>query len=183
MDIIIELGTIKDVDELEQLYNALNDYLAVNINYSGWKKGIYPIRQNAVDGIENKHLYVAKYNGRIVGSIILSHEPEAAYKEAVWEFESDYSDVFVVHTLVVHPEYIKGGIGKKLMNFAFWHGQEQHMKAIRLDTYEKNLPAIHLYEKCGFKFIDTVDLGLESYGLKWFRLYEKSLCENEMIDN
>ncbi|XAM46318.1 hypothetical protein TPDSL_28260 [Terrisporobacter petrolearius] len=50
-----------------------------------------------------------------------------------------------------------------------------NIKELRLDVYEKNLPAIKLYEKFGFKYIDTVDLGLENYGLKWFRLYEKLL--------
>jgi RimJ/RimL family protein N-acetyltransferase len=48
-----------------------------------------------------------------------------------------------------------------------------------LDVYEGNIPAISLYEKYGFKYIDTVDLGLGNYGLDWFRLYEKLLCDNE----
>jgi len=44
-----------------------------------------------------------------------------------------------------------------------------------LDVYEGNIPAIKLYEKCGFKYMDTVDLGLGRYGLNWFRLYERML--------
>ena len=43
MKFIIEPGTSADIDELEKLYNELNDYLAATINYSGWIKGIYPI--------------------------------------------------------------------------------------------------------------------------------------------
>lgn len=73
MNIIIDLGRAKDIDESEQLYNDLNDYLAKNVNYPRWKKGIYPVRQNAVDGIEHGNLYMAKHNGKIVGSVILSH--------------------------------------------------------------------------------------------------------------
>ena len=175
VDVNIELGTIYDVNELEQLYDDLNDCLAERINYPGWRKGIYPVRQNAMDGIDNNNLFVAKYNGTIVGSVILSHEPEAAYKEAKWEFESDYSDVIVIHTLAVHPEYLKCGVGENLMNFALQYAREHHMKSIRLDVYEKNTPAIKLYEKCGFKYIDAVDLGLSEYGLDRFKLYEKLL--------
>ncbi len=48
-------------------------------------------------------------------------------------------------------------------------------KSIRLDVYEGNIPAIRLYEKCGFEYVNTVDLGLGNYGLKWFKLYEKLL--------
>lgn len=175
MDIIFDLGKADDIDELEQLYNDLNDYLAKEINYPGWKKGIYPVRKNAIDGVKHRNLYVAKYNGKIIGSIILSHEPEPAYYKAKWEIESDYSDVFIVYTFVVHPKFLKCGVGKALMNFSIEHGIKSQAKSIRLDVYEGNIPAISLYEKCGFKYIDTVDLGLGNYGLNWFRLYEKLL--------
>lgn len=42
---LIEKGKVSDIDELERLYNDLNDYLSANTNYSGWIKGIYPIRE------------------------------------------------------------------------------------------------------------------------------------------
>lgn len=32
----IEKGVLTDVDELEQLYNDLNDFLASDINHPGW---------------------------------------------------------------------------------------------------------------------------------------------------
>ena len=118
MDIIIEQGKIDDIDELEQLYNDLNDHLAKGVNYPGWKKNVYPVRQNAINGVEHDNLYVAKLNGKIIGSIILNHEPEAAYHKAKWGLECDYSDVFVVHTFVVHPKYMKCGVGKVLMDFS-----------------------------------------------------------------
>ena len=53
MKFIIEPGTYADIDELEKLYNELNDYLAATINYPGWIKGIYPIREDAVAGRHN----------------------------------------------------------------------------------------------------------------------------------
>ncbi|MDO0822655.1 GNAT family N-acetyltransferase [Desulfosporosinus nitroreducens] len=175
MDITIELGLAKDINELEQLYNDLNDHLAKGINFPGWKKGFYPIRQDAIDGIEHGNLYVAKYNGKIVGSVILNHLPEDAYYKAKWKYESDYSDIFIIHTFIVHPNFWKRGIGYALINFSIEHGIESQVKSIRLDVYEGNIPAIRLYEKCGFKYIDTVDLGLGNYGLDWFKLYEKLL--------
>ncbi len=175
MDINFELGKEKDIDELEQLYNDLNDHLSEGVNYPGWRKGIYPVRENAIDGVKQGNLYVAKHNGKIIGSIILSHKPEAAYYKAKWEFESDYSDVFVVYTFAVHPKFLKCGVGKALMDFSIKHSIKSQAKSIRLDVYEGNMPAIRLYEKCGFKYVDTVDLGLGNYGLKWFKLYEKLL--------
>lgn len=175
MDIIFDLGKVNDIDELEQLYNDLNDHLANGVNYPGWIKGIYSVRQNAIDGVENGNLYVEKHNDRIIGSIILNHEPEPAYYRAKWEFEYDYSDVIVVHTFVVHPEFLQYGVGKALMDFSVEEIIKLQSKSIRLDVYEDNIPAIRLYEKCGFKYVDTVDLGLGNYRLNWFRLYEKLL--------
>lgn len=175
MNISIELGNTKDIDELERLYNDLNDYLAAGTNYPGWCKGVYPIREDAVKGIEEGYLYVARHNNKIVGTIILNHEPEDAYSKAKWAIEADYSDIVVIHTFAVHPNYLKEGIGQKLMEFATSLSEEIKAKAIRLDVSENNIPAINLYEKQGYRYIDTVDLGYGEYGLNWFKLYEKVL--------
>jgi GNAT superfamily N-acetyltransferase len=175
MDIIIELANTKDINEIEQLYNDLNDYLATGTNYPGWRKGVYPIREDAVKGIEEGGLYVARHNNKIVGTIILNHEPEDAYSKVKWAIEADYSDIVVIHTFAVHPNYLKEGIGQKLMEFATSHSEDIKAKTIRLDVYEKNIPAIRLYEKLGYRYIDAVDLGYGEYGLNSFKLYEKVL--------
>ena len=173
MKFIIEPGTSADIDELEKLYNELNDYLAATINYPGWIKGIYPIREDAVAGVNDNMLYVARTDGRIAGSVILNHQPEKAYENVRWKMELDYSCIFVIHTFVVHPSFLKKGVGHALMDYSLELAQRSGIKSVRLDVYEKILPAISLYEKCGFEYVDTVDLGLGKYGLNWFKLYEK----------
>lgn len=175
MNIVIEKGIKSDIDQLVQLYDDLNDFLESGINYPGWIKGIYPTRKDAVNGVANGTLYTAKTVEKIVGSIILNHEPEPAYNQARWKDNADYSSVFVVHTFVVHPSCLKSGIGMKLINFAIQHSINKGATSIRLDVYENNTPAIRLYEKCGFEYVDTVDLGLGRYGLHHFSLYEKML--------
>lgn len=171
--LVIKKGTEQDLDELERLYDDLNGYLEQNTNYPGWKKGLYPIREDAEKGIYDNNLFVAKDNGKIIGSIILNHEPEEAYSKVDWNNDYDYKEVFVIHTFVVHPEYLKRGIGYKLMNFAEETARKSNIKCIRLDVYRKNTPAIRLYEKCNYKYIDTVDLGLSACGLDLFKIYEK----------
>lgn len=59
------------------------------------------------------------------------------------------------------------------MKFAEEEAERCNMKSIRLDVYENNMPAIKLYEKMGYKYLDTIDLGLGHYGLDWFKIYEK----------
>lgn len=57
----IEKGTVRDIDALESLYDDLNDYLESGINYCGWKKGIYPVRETAIIAIKANTLFVIKY--------------------------------------------------------------------------------------------------------------------------
>lgn len=169
---IIRKGNTKDIDELEKLYDSLNDYLEENINYPGWRKGLYPVRKDAAYGIENETLYVMEINGRIAGTVILSHEPEEAYSNVVWKTENNYDDILVIRTFAVHPDFMKGSVGSNLMKFAEKFGRENGIKSIRLDVAIQNIPAISLYEKLGYKYIDIVDLGLNIPWLKWFKLYE-----------
>ena len=169
---LIEKGTINDIDELENLYDDLNEYLEAGTNYPGWAKGIYPIRETAVCGVKCDNLFVLKINNKIAGSIILNHEPETAYSQGKWGIEAESKDSIVIHTLVVNPDYMEIGVGRELMNFAKRYSIKQKMKTIRLDVSIHNKPAILLYEKCGYKYVGTVDLGLNIPELVWFKLYE-----------
>lgn len=171
----IRQGTTADLDELAALYDALNDQLEQTQNYPGWVKGEYPVRETAELGIQAKTLFVLTRDNVIAGTVILNHKAEEAYHQATWLFESDYSDVLVVHTLAVHPDFRQQGVAKMLLEFAEQHGRENQIKSIRLDTFEQNMPAIKLYEKLGYHYIGTVDLGLNIPGLVWFKLYEKLL--------
>lgn len=81
---VIEKGVHADIDELARLYDDLNDFLDSDINHPGWIKGVYPVRQIAETGINEQNLYVVRLEGRIIGSIILNHHSEPAYKKALW---------------------------------------------------------------------------------------------------
>ncbi|HWR24359.1 MAG TPA: GNAT family N-acetyltransferase [Feifaniaceae bacterium] len=168
----IRKGTGTDVEELAALYDALNDHLEATINHPGWKKGVYPVREDARRAAEEGTLFVYMIDGKVASSVVLNHEPEEAYRTAHWLISAECRDVTVIHTLAVHPAYLKRGVGNELMRFALAYAREQGQKSVRLDVYENNRPAIALYEKCGFRYIDKVDLGLGCYGLDCFLLYE-----------
>ncbi|WP_338373761.1 GNAT family N-acetyltransferase [Dysgonomonas capnocytophagoides] len=174
-DIVIKKADPIHIDELELLYDELNDYFTSTVNYPGWIKHIYPTRETAINGIKEKSLFVAQINDTIVGSIILNHIPEEAYDKAKWIIATDYKDVLVIRTLVVHPLYLNKGIATTLLQFTKQYALNHQNKSIRLDVSENNLPAVALYKKMGYKYIDTVDLGLPYEHLKWFQLYELSL--------
>ena len=80
----IRKGTEKDIEEVAALYDAVNDYLESHTNYPGWRKGVYPIREDAAQGIAENNLFVAEAEGQIAGTFILRHRPEEAYALADW---------------------------------------------------------------------------------------------------
>lgn len=173
MNINVRLGVEKDIDSLEQLYDNLNEYLEATTNYPGWKKHVYPTREEAIAGVSESCLYVAEQQGVIVGSMILRQKQEPAFSTVDWQEEVADENVLVIYTFVTNPKYLRCGIGKTMLEFASQYTKRIHIRSLRLDVYEKNLPAIKLYETCGFQYVSTVSLGLESIGLDRFLLYEK----------
>lgn len=175
MTITIEKGTQSDIKELGCLYDTVCSHLERNINYPGWKKGIYPVEEDAAEAIKEGTLFAAKHNNTIIGTVILHHKPEDAYRTVNWHIDLDYTDIFLISTFAIHPDYQKQGLGRQMMDFIIDHCKKMNAKAIRLDVHEKNTPAISLYKSYGFQYIDKVDLGYGEYGLADFELYQKIL--------
>lgn len=176
MEFEIKLATPSDILSIGRLYDELNDYLAEHVNYPGWKKGVYPTIEHAIADVGEGTNFLAWMGDSIAGSIVLNHEPEQPPVNGKWLVDADDSEVLVVHRLVIHPQYQRRGIGRVLLGFADDYAREKGMKTIRLDVYEGNTAAISMYEQCGYRYIDTIDIGLGQYGLDWFRLYEKPVA-------
>lgn len=175
MPLTIRPGTREDIDALAALYDACNDHLAATVNWPGWRKGVYPVRADAADGVRGSCLFVAEDEKGLAGSIILRAQQEPAYLGAHWQEALPESALLVVHTFVVAPRCLRQGVGARLLAFAEAHARQEGVRALRLDVYEKNAPAMRLYEKAGYRYIEKVSLGLETCGLDWFCLYERLL--------
>ena len=168
----IEAGIVDDIAQLEKLYDDVNEYLQHRVNFTGWAKGVYPTKETAEMGIIEKSLFCLRVDSKIVGSIILNNKQENAYDKVTWGLNAVHNQVIVIHTLVVHPNFMKQGIARKLIEFAKEYAIRKSAKTIRLDVAVQNTPAISLYEKCGYTYVGTVDLDLGLEQVKWFKLYE-----------
>ena len=168
-------GNKEDIEQIAELYDAVNDYLESHINYPGWRKGIYPVKENAQEGIEEGTLYVLWADGKVAGSVIVNQFQEKGYETVAWKQEAKTEEVAVIHTFLVHPDFLGRGFGKNLLEFSEEKAREQKRAVIRLDVNEKNTPAIKLYRKLGYCFAGKADLGYGEYGIPWFELYEKDL--------
>lgn len=127
----------EDLGEVARLYDTVNDYLECHVNYPGWKKGIYPTEEDARNGIAENALFVAVEQGRIAGTFLLRHRPEAGYAQVNWNCELEENQVWVLYTFAVHPDFRHRGIGRGILGFLDRYAAETGAKAIRLDVSEK----------------------------------------------
>ena len=181
MSVVVRKAVGSDLDAIEQLYDDLNDSIVGVVEGPRWVKGVYPLRSDAEEGFAADCLYVAEMEGVIAGTVMYLNEEELSdpYKMVKWQKDFPAKETVVIHILAVHPKFQGKGVGKALLDHACVVGKEKGIKAVRLDVYETNVPAIRLYEKCGFKLVGMVDLGLEEiYGLKWYKAFEKLIEEN-----
>ncbi len=176
MKLTIEKAKLDDIDEVALLYDDICDYLATKEYNPGFRKGCYPTRSEALYFYNADGLYVAKMNGIMVGSIALTHNANAEVAEELKYIEEEQDDILYVHEFIVHPDYLRQGIGTNILSFADEVAKQEGVKCLRLYVYEKNSVAIKAYERNGYVFIEKVDIGLSDLGLEWFCLYEKVIA-------
>lgn len=46
-----------------------------------------------------------RQNDQIVGSIVINHVQEENYQLAAWKIDAQDHEVYVIHTLAVHPQF------------------------------------------------------------------------------
>lgn len=175
MELNIRPATHRDLDRVEALYHALNDYLARPEVENGprWSRDVYPLREHAAQGLADGELYLAELDGKLAGTVIYLSEQGEEYRQVNWQLPFTAPAV-VIHILAVHPDCMGRGVGAALLDYAAVVARQRGALAVRLDTYEENHAAARLYEKCGFSYRGRLDLGLEEiYGLKWYSVYEK----------
>lgn len=155
------------------LYDSLTDYLELHENKCGWRKGCYPTLPIAQAGKASDSLYIAILSGRVAGSCILNHSQAAQYDLVDWKQEED--NPLIVHTMAIHPDFLRKGIAKSLLKFAEALAIESGSHSLRLDTSTKNTSAIALYEKCGYEKRGIIDLGLDRSGIREWYVFEKAI--------
>lgn len=172
MKYCIEKANIDDLDEIENLYISVCCQLQKGINYSGWMKGEYPTRNVAEEGIKKDSLFVLRVNHKIVGTMILNNEYESEYLQGKWSVDVLDNEILIIHTLAVHPDFKNRGVASRMLEYAIDYGKKLDYKTIRIDVCIKNIPAISLYQKYGFKNVGKVDFDRGRDEVLWFYLYE-----------
>lgn len=168
----IRVADEMDYENIINLYYDITDALK-NATYSpGWERDIYPTQEFLRNSIKSDELYLGELDGQIVTSMVVNHEYNEGYKKVKWSIEVLDSELLVIHALGVHPDYSGRGIAKQMVLKVIEMARQNHIKAVRLDVLEGNLPAEKAYTKLGFKYLDTIQMFYEDTGWTNYMAYE-----------
>ena len=159
-----------DFYKIRSLYWNLIDQDQDDLSFPHWKKGIHPSDEIIMDSIDKGDLYVLSDGEEIAACVIANDEKVECYADAPWQVDSD--DIIVLHVLAVHPDHRGKGLARRLVENVIEQQRKAGKKALRLDVIENNITAERLYQKLGFRYIQTKTLYYDVVGEMTFKLYE-----------
>lgn len=169
----------KDLERIEEIYDAILKDTEDGLIHTNWKRGVYPTRQTAKEGIEKKELFVLIDREKILGAAKINQEQVPEYKNASWEYEVADNLIMAIHTLTIDPKFKNRGCGKYLMNFYEDYALIHSAPYLRMDTVETNIDALSFYKKLGFKNVGTVSCTFNGIPNTNLVCLEKSLVKTK----
>ncbi len=152
MNLIIRKAiSLDEVESVSNIYKQIHDQEESGVVSIGWKREIYPTRQTAQFAFENDNLFIMSINDSVVASAIINQQQPAGYSTVEWQYKAEDNKVGVLHTLVVHPDFSRQGLGKVFVAFFESYCRDLGYEVVRLDTQVKNIRPFNLYPKLGYR--------------------------------
>lgn len=163
----LRLATMEELPQLRSIYEKVIDNMNKN-NIAIWDE-VYPC-EFFHDDIINNRLYVLVENNNILASFTLC---ESCPGEECISWTNNKDKFLYIDRVGVNVDYLRKGVGSKLINQAISLAKEKEAKYVRLFVVDINEPAIQLYKKNGFKRMEGIydekiedDFVLHEYGFE-----------------
>ncbi len=153
---IIRKAVHEDIEAVASVYDQVHQAQEEGRLVTGWIRGVYPVKNTALEAIEREDLFVFEENDRIVGAAVINQIQVDVYYGAPWEHQVSDDRICVLHTLVISPDSAGRGLGKKFVNFYEDYAAQHGCPELRMDTNGKNLAARALYKMLGYKEVSIV---------------------------
>lgn len=144
------VGSIKDVDQLQELGIIANGQFETALTPDNWKtfNGNLHDRQKFVDLLAIATCFVCLDDDNIIGVayVVPSGNPTPIFKPE-WSY---------IRMVGVHPKYRGLGIAKDLTNMCIDYAKQNKEKMIALHTSEFMNAARHIYESMGFQVLEEI---------------------------
>ena len=130
MDVIIRKAQIRDIPQIKEMNNILNEVCST-VDYM----------KNSLENNKNEIVLVAIHNENAIGFICGQLYPSICYSGGV---QCEVTELFV------NENYRKNGVATKLIKQLEREFEENKVQEILLQTGRKNIIAQNFYEKNGY---------------------------------
>ena len=153
---MIRKAATADLPGIGGIYEAIFDQEERGPVYTNWLRGSYPTTGDAGEALAAGTLYVGEENGVLWGVVNLNGVQLPEYGKIPWTIPAGREEVGVVA-------------------FCEKTARAQGKTVIRLDTWEGNAPANHLYPSLGYSFAGGTEFFFHGYIREILNCYEKKL--------
>lgn len=172
---MIRKATAADLTQIGGIYEAIFNREDQGPVYTNWLRGAYPSIENARQALEAGTLYVGEAEGHLWGVVNLNGIQPLEYGAIPWTIPAEPEEVSVIHTLCIHPAQSGKGYAKQMIAFCEETAKAQGKTVMRLDTWEGNIPANHMYPSLGYRFAGGTEFFFQGYIHEILNCYEKAL--------
>lgn len=123
-------------------------------NNTQWDE-TYPKKEDFIEDINNKNLYVDEFEGDLIGFICIDSNQPEEYKGIDWISDEK---AIVIHRMGVNPKFRGLGKAKNLIRYAENFAMNNDIMYIKTDTNSMNIKMYNLLKKCGFRFSGQIKL-------------------------
>jgi ribosomal protein S18 acetylase RimI-like enzyme len=146
---MIQKLNLKDTDEVKELLRLQIASYKVEADIMNFYE--IPPLKDTIDSLkECDEIFYGLYIGNNITGII-------SYKII--------ENIVDIHRVAVYPQYFRMGIAGNLLNFV--EGLHSNVKKVIVCTGKKNIPAINLYLKSGYKKINDIEVSKGVYLTKF----------------
>ena len=172
---MIRLATPADLSQAAEIYEEILDQEQQGPVYTNWQRGKYPTIDTAWQAQEAGTLYVGEEDGVLWGVVNLNGLQLPEYDAIPWSIPAARDEVGVIHTLCIRPSCHGRGYARQMVAFCEEEARRLGRTVIRLDTWEGNLPANHLYPSLGYHYAGQAEFFFMGFVRENLNCYEKKL--------
>ncbi len=162
---------IEESEEILEFYQNVIDSTRGSEFNPKWNQN-YPNLEFIEGCVEKEELYVCTEEDLIISCVVLNNRFDPEYENIEWTINATPQEIVIIHTFAVSSDFAGRGIGKEIFNQIRDNALTNNQKSIRIDIIDGNVGAQKVFEKFGFKYVDTVEVFHEAVGLEKFHLYE-----------
>lgn len=167
----------EEFDRVMDFYTRMIDEMRGTDFDAHWEHGVHPSPEYVRAATEAGEVYVAIADGcgdeeSFAAAMVLNAEDPEGCETARWRVAAEPGEALVVHVLGTLAAYRGRGFARVLVQGGIDEARAANKRAVRLATFADNAPARHLYESCGFAYVEACPFFFESLGMVVFALYE-----------